>query len=132
MDYPDVRGRDPAMMRPAGGAGNLRKLWIVLAVIAALTPVGIYLPELLKAGSAWGEWSIPEVEKMVGYAPKGMKRLSELWKAPMADYSLPGKDGTLSHPGVSYVLSAFLGAALCGGAAWLILRWLAGKKKRRL
>lgn len=113
-------------------AKGLRKFWAVLIVLAFLTPLGIYLPKLLQGGSAWGEWGVEEVEKMIGYAPRGMKRLAELWKAPMPDYALPGQEGApASRLSVSYILSALLGIVACGGGAWLLGRWLAGKKKRR-
>lgn len=36
-----------------------RPLVAALVVMALLTPVGIYLPEILEAGGAWGEWGVP-------------------------------------------------------------------------
>ncbi len=102
-----------------------RPLWIALLVMALVSPLGLYLPEWLQAGSAWGEWSLAEVKRMVGYAPSGMERLSDLWKAPIPDYALHGQDeAPLAHRSISYILSALLGIGLCGGAAFVVARWL--------
>jgi len=102
-----------------------RPYWVALLVMAALSPIGLYLPELLRAGSAWGEWGLDEVRQMIGYTPSGMERLSNLWKAPIPDYALPGQDeAPLAHRSLSYVLSAFVGVGLCGGGAYVLTRWL--------
>ncbi|MGZ8462627.1 MAG: PDGLE domain-containing protein [Candidatus Deferrimicrobiaceae bacterium] len=102
-----------------------RNLLIALGVMALLTPVGLYLPQILQAGGAWGEWGINEVRTMVGYAPAGMEKTADAWKAPMPDYASPG-GGDASSPaqGLSYLFSAFLGIIACGGAAYLLARWL--------
>lgn len=108
-----------------------RRFAAALAVLALLTPVGLYLPEILKAGSAWGEWSVEEVKAMVGYAPKGMERDAEAWRAPMPGYALPGRDGDSVHRrGLYYVLSAFVGIAACGGATWLLARRLTRRRRK--
>ena len=105
-----------------------RNLLIALGVMALLTPVGLYLPRILQAGGAWGEWGIHEVRKMVGYAPAGMEKTADAWKAPMPDYAPPG-GGDASSPaqGWYYLFSAFLGIIACGGAAYLLARWLTGR-----
>lgn len=105
-----------------------RNLLIALAVMALLTPVGLYLPRILEAGGAWGEWGINEVRKMVGYAPSGMEKAADAWKAPMPDYAPPGR-GDASSPahGLYYLFSAFLGIVACGGAAYLLVRGLTGR-----
>ncbi|MEP6755014.1 MAG: cobalt transporter CbiM, partial [Chthonomonadales bacterium] len=40
------------------------KLWIALAGLAALTPLG-----LLAKGDAWGEWGVDAITKQAGYTP---------------------------------------------------------------
>src|SRR3972149_4810368 len=70
-----------------------RNLLIALGVMALLTPIGLYLPQILKAGAAWGEWGIHEVRKMVGYTPAGMEKTADTWKAPMPGYGPPGRGG---------------------------------------
>src|SRR3990172_12736672 len=105
-----------------------RNLLIALGVMALLTPIGLYLPQILKAGAAWGEWGIHEVRKMVGYTPAGMEKTADTWKAPMPGYGPPGR-GNIPSPtqGFYYLLSAFAGIVACGGAAYLLARWLTGR-----
>lgn len=108
-----------------------RPLLVALAVMALLTPVGLYLPEIVKGGGAWGEWSVDEVRRMVGYAPREMKRSADAWKAPLPDYALPGRQAIpAGRRSVSYVLSAFVGVAACGGCAYLVARRLASKGRK--
>jgi cobalt/nickel transport protein len=105
-----------------------RNLLIALGVMALLTPVGLYLPRILQAGGAWGEWGIDEVRTMVGYAPAGMEKRADAWKAPMHDYAPPGGEEASSQAqGWYYLFSAFLGIIACGGAAYLLARWLTGR-----
>ncbi len=106
-----------------------RPLLVALAVMALLSPVGLYLPEIVKAGGAWGEWGVHEVRNLVGYAPREMERTADAWKAPLPGYSLPGRDNVpLRHRGLAYLLSAFAGVAACGVVAYLAARRLAGRK----
>jgi cobalt/nickel transport protein len=110
---------------------EFRRLWIALLVLALATPLGLYLPELMQAGAAWGEWGVDEIRQMIGYAPPGMERTADLWKAPLPDYALPGQENApLPHRGLSYILSAFVGIALCGGGGYLLARWLPGGRQR--
>jgi len=108
---------------------EFRTFWIVLLVLALASPIGLYLPKIMKAGSAWGEWGVDEIRQMVGYAPAGMEKRADIWKAPMPDYALPGQeDAPLSRLSLSYVLSAFLGIAVCGGGGYLLARWVTGSR----
>ncbi len=108
-----------------------RTFWAVLLVVAFLTPVGIYLPQLLKAGSAWGEWGLKEIRSMVGYAPRGMEKATDAWKAPMPAYAPPGeKDSSPGRKSAYYVLSAVLGVVLCGAAGWLFARWVSARSRK--
>ncbi len=108
-----------------------RPLIVALLVMALLTPAGLYFPEIMKAGGAWGEWGIHEVRKMVGYAPREMEKSADAWKAPLPDYSLPGqKTAPLGRRSLGYIVSALAGAAACGGGAYLVARHLAARKRR--
>lgn len=103
-----------------------RKLWAALIVVALLTPAGIYLPQILKAGTAWGEWGIEEVKRMIGYVPAGMEKEAGRWRAPLHGYAPPAQGERVSpRPGLRYVLSAIAGLAACGGGGYLLARWLA-------
>lgn len=111
---------------------EFRRLWVALLVLAILAPAGIYLPAVLKGGPAWGEWGLEEIRRMIGYEPEGLKRTAEGWKAPMPDYAPAGRgDAPLPRRALSYILSALIGLALCGGAAWLLARRLSAGKRRR-
>ena len=63
----------------ASHAKPTQSLWPALALLVALTPLGI-----LAAGTAWGEW---KVEDFPGQVPAGLAHWSSLWKAPLADYA---------------------------------------------
>ena len=106
------------------------KLWIGLAVLIALSPLGLIIPAKFGAGSAWGEWSAEELDKLVGYVPAGMSRISELWKAPLPDYAFKGQESAPMHAlSVSYILSAVLGVAAVVGLTILIGRILARREE---
>ena len=92
---------------------TVKKMWLGLAVLALLSPIGLILPDKFKAGAAWGEWGADEIEKMLGYIPQGMKKLGELWQAPMPDYAFKGWDQLgLGMQSLAYVVSAIIGVAV--------------------
>jgi cobalt/nickel transport system permease protein len=81
----------------AAGTNSLRRLWIAVALLMVLTPLGI-----LAAGKAWGEWSPSELATRQSAGPgasavnnsvaspeipTGMQRLSTLWTAPFPAYA---------------------------------------------
>jgi len=86
------------------------KLWIGLGVLIILSPLGLFLPEHFKAGSAWGEWGIDEIKQLAGYVPQGLKQLSGLWNAPIPDYAFRGwEEKGLPHLSFAYIMSALVG-----------------------
>lgn len=97
-----------------------KRLLLFLFILAILSPLGIILPEVLKAGDAWGEWGIDTIKEMLGFIPEGMKRLSDLWRAPIPDYNLGGEDASLTVQILSYVFSAILGILLVGGTIYIL------------
>ena len=109
---------------------TVTKFWIALGCLAALSPLGLILPDRFKAGSAWGEWGADEMEKLVGYVPQGLKRLSEVWNAPMPDYALKGwEEKGLAHLSFAYILSAIVGIALIVLIVWLLGKLLVKKSE---
>ncbi|MFN8482064.1 MAG: cobalt transporter CbiM [Anaerolineae bacterium] len=104
---------DPA---PADGGGriNLRPLWIGVAALVVLSPIG-----LLAGGSAWGEWAADEIGDIVGFVPQGLAD-TQGWSAPLPDYSV----GDLA-PYIGYVLSAAIGILIVVGVVWGIGRLVA-------
>ena len=106
-----------------------KKLWIGLVVLALLSPLGIILPEKFKAGDAWGEWAPETLKKMLGYVPEGLRKTSELWKAPVADYNFGKEGAATSTQIISYIISGFLGILICGLLTYVILRFLVKREK---
>ena len=113
------------------GWGTTRPLWIRLALLMLLTPLGI-----LAAGTAWGEWgakdfSDPAMRQEIAAAsgniappsqqPQGLARLSSLWSAPFPQYAPP----FVRRPAFGYVMSAVFGSGLILGS-FLLIAWMAG------
>ncbi len=105
---------------------KFKKLWIGILILILLSPIGLILPELLRSTAAWGEWGIDEIEKVAGYMPQGLKKLSELWKAPIPDYSISGWKGFLKGS-IAYYISGIVGVGIVAALAILIGKSLAGK-----
>ncbi len=93
-----------------GGWARTRALWVGLAILAVLSPLG-----LLAAGTAWGEWAPEEVQALTGFVPEGLQSLSQTWNAPLPGYSIPGLG-----PVSGYILSAMAGMALVVLAIWVV------------
>ena len=106
---------------------TIKRLWIVIGILVLLSPLGIILPELFGAGGAWGEWGVDEIEKLVGYAPQGMKRLADVWKAPMPDY--PGQGEGTGRMSIGYFFTAAVGVAVTAGTAYLLMKILARRER---
>ncbi|MCU0848922.1 MAG: cobalamin biosynthesis protein [Spirochaetes bacterium] len=106
-----------------------KKLLIGLVVMAVVSPIGIKLPELMKAGEAWGEWSKDKIKEMIGYVPAGMEKDSEIWKAPIPDYNLGDEKSTFMVQALSYMLSGAIGIIVCGGLLYLLSRLLVKKNE---
>jgi cobalt/nickel transport protein len=87
-----------------------KKILIILLILCIITPVGILLPAFVNAGDAWGEWSAQTLKDLIGYVPKGLEKYSDLWKAPLADYTLNGGDKSMVHQSGYYIVSGILGA----------------------
>jgi cobalt/nickel transport protein len=95
-----------------------KKIFIGLIVLAILSPFGLLLPEKFRAEDAWGEWSIETVKKDIGFVPKGMKKVAEIWKAPLPDYSNGNESNSLFTNSAYYILSDFIGIGLIGLATF--------------
>jgi len=89
------------------------KLWIGIAMLIVLSPIGLLLPEHFKAGDAWGEWGASEMQKLVGYIPQGLEKLSSLWSAPIPGYAFKGwEEKGLFRLSFAYIISAIAGIGL--------------------
>lgn len=104
------------------------KLWIGIGLLVVLCPLGLILPSLLGAGGAWGEWGTDEMQKLVGYVPKGLGKLSSLWKPLMPDYTFKGwEEKGLTHSSFAYIISAVVGIIIVVVVVWLIGKVLSKK-----
>ncbi len=104
------------------------KFWIVVAVLIVLSPLGLILPEHFKAGAAWGEWGIDEMQKLVGYIPHGLEKLSSLWNAPIPDYAFKGwEEKGLPHLSFAYIISAIIGIVITVAVVLIIGKILTKK-----
>jgi len=109
----------------------ISKLWIFIGVLIVLSPLGLLLPEHFKAGAAWGEWGADEMQKLVGYIPRGLEKLSSLWSAPIPDYAFKEwEEKGLPLLSFSYIVSAVIGILICVGVVLLLGKFLS--KKRNL
>lgn len=91
--------------------GRFSALWLGLAVLAAISPLG-----LLARGEAWGEWSATDLAARAGYTPAGLARIEEHgWKGfnLLPDY-------LSDHGAWAYVAAAAAGIALIAAASFLI------------
>ena len=95
-----------------------RKLWVALALVLILTPLGI-----LAVGSAWGEWSAGDFSDSAtrvqitaasgnhappSHVPAGLRWLSSFWKAPLDHYTPP----FIQSPHFGYFVAALVGVCL--------------------
>lgn len=103
----------PQAVAESVGFRRMRLLWVVLAVLIILTPLGLLAP-----GTAWGEWSseeLTQIDPALKAIPQGLRQLEGLWGAPLAGYTIPG----LGNANLGYVISAVVGIVLIGVVAWL-------------
>lgn len=101
-------------LRPAARS-SLQRLWLAIAALMLLTPLGI-----LAAGTAWGEWSPSELARSTpaavaasspessASAPAGLQKLSNVWTAPFPAYA----PTFVRSRGLGYLLSAMFGVGL--------------------
>jgi cobalt/nickel transport protein len=106
-----------------------KRLWIGLIVMALLTPLGIYLPKIAGSDEAWGEWGTGAIEKMLGYVPEGMKKITDIWKAPVPDYNSGGEGVSSGIQAAWYVISALIGVAAVVLVIYVITRILSRHEK---
>ena len=99
---------------------EVKMLWIGIAILAILSPLG-----LLASGDAWGEWGAEEFRKVLGYIPYGLKHFSNLWNAPLPDYTIPW----LHNDYIGYIGAAIIGILLVAIFTWCLGKILAKKEK---
>ncbi|MFN3396448.1 MAG: PDGLE domain-containing protein [Thermodesulfovibrionales bacterium] len=106
---------------------DYKRLWIGIGILLLLSPLGLIIPELFKAGGAWGEWGLEEIpewmqkEGLPAFIPEGLKRLSEIWSAPFPDYAFQGWSGGIGAY-ISYILTGLVGVAAVVIVTFLVFR----------
>lgn len=107
---------------------NLKKrIIITLLVLILLSPLGLFLPMFFYAGDAWGEWSAETIKGLIGYVPEGLMRYTDIWKAPIPDYTL--SNSSVTHESFYYILSGLIGAGATLLVTWLITKLLMKRGK---
>jgi cobalt/nickel transport system permease protein len=112
----------PEAAAQVAGFRPVRLLWVALAVLIVLTPLGLLAP-----GTAWGEWAseeLTQIDPSLRAIPEGLKQLEGLWGAPLADYDVPA----LGNVNLGYVLSAVIGVFLTAVTVWLFTALLTGRR----
>ena len=102
-----------------------RRLGAAFAALAVVTPLGLIAP-----GFAYGEGSAADVQAAFGYVPQGLRDLSGIFGAPLADYNVPlpffsEANAPLWHAAVGYEIAGAIGMLLAGGIAYGLARLLA-------
>ena len=140
-----LQAADPALLRSTSGlpadaaaesltlrpaTGSLRRLWIAVAALMLLTPLGI-----LAAGTAWGEWSPSQLAKAAAVqtpaakfadpaapaaAPAGLEKLAKLWTAPFPAYA----PGFVRSRAFGYFLSAMFAVGFLLAVSLFLQRFL--------
>lgn len=96
-------------------------LWIGLAALIVITPIGLLAP-----GTAWGEWGAEELTSLgLSFIPKGLEQLSGLWSAPMPDYDV----AAVGNANIGYILSAVVGVLITVAVVWLFSLLVTSGKK---
>lgn len=107
---------------------TITKLWILITILAILTPIGLVLPEYFKAGRAWGEWGLDEIKELTGYLPEGLTKLAHIWSSPIPDYLIKGwEEKALSSQSFVYISSAVLGILVTAGIMVLLGKFFKSK-----
>ncbi len=141
---------DPALLAATSGlaegavaAGrrsraSLRRLWVTVALLLILTPLGI-----LATGKAWGEWAPgdfvhPASRVQIAAAsrsapppapPSGMRRLATVWTSPFPAYA----PAFVKSRALGYFLSAMFGVGVCLLIALLAQgRWRTGVRSEQV
>jgi cobalt/nickel transport protein len=106
-----------------------KKILIILLLLCLITPVGILLPMFFNAGDAWGEWSAQTVKDLIGYVPEGLAKYTDIWEAPLPDYTINSVDTSIVHQSGYYIVSGITGATLTYVIMLLITRLIVRRGK---
>jgi len=91
--------------------------WIVLLLVAILTPLGI-----IAAGGAWGEWGSDGVKERAGFVPRGMHAEAGGRERPLQGYTVPVLERGPFGKGLGTVIAALLGAGITATGTIALMR----------
>lgn len=117
---PSLLGAPVQDAEPAQLTRDLRKVWVTVALLMLLTPMGI-----LAAGTAWGEWSPQQIAQQDQHVPAGLERLASVWTAPFPAYA----PAFIRSEPFGYLLSAMFGVGIFLCLA-LVSVWVARRRER--
>jgi cobalt/nickel transport system permease protein len=104
---------NPTVAPAIAGVSRLRALWVGLAVLVFITPIGLLAP-----GTAWGEWGAEELTGLgLSFIPKGLEQLGSLWSAPLPDYEV----AVVGNSNLGYIISAVIGIVVISIVTWLLV-----------
>ncbi len=107
----------------------INKLWLGIFFLILFSPLGVFIPMISKAGVAWGEWSGEEIKELIGYIPKGLEKLSSIWKSPIPDYNFRiWESKGLVFSSFAYIISAIFGVIMVALLCYLLSKYLVSKK----
>ena len=105
----------------ANSFAKWRALWVGLAALIVITPIGLLAP-----GTAWGEWGADELTGLgLSFIPKGLEQLSKFWSAPLPDYDVTA----VGNATAGYLLSAIVGVIIVVVVVWLFSFLVTSGKK---
>lgn len=97
--------------------------------MALLSPLGVILPQKLNSRGAWGEWDAETLQRMLGYVPEGLRRMTNLWSAPIAGYNFGDEQAALFFKVVSYIISGIVGLVIVAAVMVVISRLVLKNEK---
>jgi hypothetical protein len=106
-----------------------KKYIIFIGILIVLCPLGLIVPNLFKAGDAWGEWSVNTIKEKTGLEPAGMKKVAALYSAPVPDYNLGKEDDPLTKLSASYIISGLIGTGIILILTFGTIKIMSGKQK---
>jgi cobalt/nickel transport protein len=104
-------------------SNSYHKLWLGLGLLILMSPLGVLLPKLAKAGGAWGEWSVEELRSLLGYVPLRLGQLRGVWAALLPDYSIPGMQRPWQAK-LAYLLCTLIGTGVVVAVCLVLGKWL--------
>lgn len=98
---------------------SAKALYIIIGILVLATPLG-----LLAKGTAWGEWGTDEIQKLMGFVPKGMKN-GVKFNSPMAAYSIQNM-----REYFGYIASAIIGVVLILAVIRVLAKIIFNRKQK--